>query len=60
MKKHLHTFEEFIGDKEVEKIRKAAIDQQKKDGDEIIPDPDENEPINVDPNSDDSDDAEGI
>ena len=28
--------------------------------DEIIPDPDENEPINVDPNSDDADDAEGI
>lgn len=44
MKKHLHTFEEFIGDLDVEKLKKKAIDQEKKDGDQISLDPDANSP----------------
>ena len=44
MKKHLHTFEEFIGDLETDKLKKLAVDQEKKDGDEIYIDPDMNDP----------------
>ena len=44
MKKHLHTFEEFIGDLDVEKLKKKAIDQEEKDGDQISLDPDANSP----------------
>ena len=44
MKKHLQTFEEFIGDLETKNLRKLAIDQEEKDGDEIFVDPDQNSP----------------
>jgi hypothetical protein len=44
MKKHLHTFEEFIGDEETKNLRKQAIDQEKKDGDQISVDLDMNNP----------------
>ncbi len=44
MKKHLQTFEEFIGDLETKNIKKLAIDQEKKDGDEIYVDGDMNDP----------------
>ena len=57
MKKHLQTFEEFIGDLETKKLRKLAIDQEEKDGDEIFVDPDQNSPEFA--NGDFQDDDEG-
>jgi hypothetical protein len=42
--KHLQTFEEFFGDLETKNLRKLAIDQEEKDGDEIYVDPDMNDP----------------
>lgn len=44
MKKHLQTFEEFFGDLETKNLRKKAIDQEEKDGDEIYVDGDMNNP----------------
>ena len=52
--KHLQKFEKFIGDLETEEIRKRTDDQQKKDGDQIIVDPDVNDPASQ--GSDDIDD----
>lgn len=55
--KHLQTFEEFFGDLETKNLRKLAIDQQEKDGDEIFDDPDTNGPEFT--NGDFQDDDEG-
>jgi hypothetical protein len=57
MKKHLHTFEEFIGDEETDNLKKKAIDQEEKDGDQISVDPDQNSPEFT--NGDFQDDEEG-
>jgi len=52
--KHLQKFEEFIGDLETDEIKKMAVDQEEKDGDRIIVDPDVNDPVTQ--GSDDIDD----
>jgi len=56
MKKHLHTFEEFIGDEETGNLKQKAIDQEKKDGDQIYVDSDMNDP---DTEMGDEDDFDG-
>ena len=56
MKKHLHTFEEFIGDEETDNLKQKAIDQEKKDGDQIYVNSDMNDPDTEMGDEDDFDD----